>query len=112
VDLPPIAITSDARSLAEFVDRFLLVARWRQADASLILEALRLNRPVQEKLFASVLNQAELAELRPEDGSFGSYAAYFDQTRQTANPSAAASVFTAPHATQQVTRREKVLPFK
>jgi succinoglycan biosynthesis transport protein ExoP len=89
VDLPPIGPVVNARAVAPVVDFYIMVVSWGTTPRGAVLEALRRERVIKEKLIGVILNKVDMDKIKQYE-SFDSeghyrelYQEYYHATEPT-----------------------------
>ena len=80
VDLPPMLPMVDVRSVAPFIDGFVMVVAWGQTEEDVLTAALDAVPVVREKLVGLLLNKVELNRLAGRGEATPSYHSSVYQT--------------------------------
>jgi succinoglycan biosynthesis transport protein ExoP len=81
VDLPPLTLVADARSLSASSDCFVLVVKWGKTNTGAVWKFLNSERGIRERLLGVVLSKVDLRKLKQyeqrDDPQYEPYRRYF-----------------------------------
>jgi succinoglycan biosynthesis transport protein ExoP len=95
VDLPPIGPVVNARAVAPVVDFYILVVSWGTTPRGAVLDALKRERVIQDKLIGVILNKVDMEKIKQYESldSEGYYRELYHDYYHATEPTPPARVF-------------------